>query len=58
MLNVYCFVQRLGWRTVLVPVKYRALVARYAQFEDFWYSPETDASLWLQLPGVVVERAL
>lgn len=69
MLTVHTFHILSGWVKVLVPLRYRALVEQYAQFgEDVperefrrlsgmgWCS-RTEYRTWLQLPGVVVERA-
>lgn len=68
MLTVMCFDRVSGMVKVLVPLRFRTLVSRYAQWEclrlstaydvkvpNQWVT-DTEYRTWLQLPGVTVER--
>lgn len=68
MLTVHTFHVLSGWVALSIPVKYRALVERYALFGDAVQESEfrrlsgngwcstTEYRTWLQLPGVMVLR--
>lgn len=60
MLTVTCFNTVTGKVRVHIPLRYRALVARYAQFNEAYgagnWVTDTEYLAWLQLPGVVVEK--
>lgn len=64
MITVTTFNVLTGKVIISVPMRYRSLVAKYAQFgegapfaahADGGWTSLTDFRTWIQLPGVVVE---